>query len=378
MSDHIGGGRTLLERLIRERRQTLEEFVDFAEVFARENGEVGTLSLRHLRRLVSGNRGDGRPLGRVTMATARLLERIFEVPVSDLLAPPACATDEDLCRQFDVAGRIDESIIAIFRRQLDTLRRLDRQMGAPLAYEEVVAKIAQIRWLLSRSLSSTIRTELSIILAELCALAGWQALDMGRLAEAWEHHANGRSVAVEDGLDSFEAHTAGEQAFVLLDLGRTADALAALSSAIHTGVRSAPHLRAWLLGAIGEAHAADGHRTASLRAFDAASALLPADSDTSAGPYVALDDAHLTRWRGHALARLGDPEAVAVLSDALNRHDMSFARAETGLRVDLAAALTSAGRHDEARPHLARAGGLARTIGSVRQTRRITAIRLGG
>ena len=79
--------RTLLEQLIRERRQTFEEFAEFAEKFAREHDEPGTLSVRHLGRLVAGVHPDGRPLGTVRPATARLLERIFGLSIDELLAP---------------------------------------------------------------------------------------------------------------------------------------------------------------------------------------------------------------------------------------------------------------------------------------------------
>ncbi len=80
--------RTVLEQKIRERRQTYEEFVEAAEVFAREHGEVGTLGVRHLQRLASGHGLGGRPLGPVRPATARLLERIFDLSIDELLAPP--------------------------------------------------------------------------------------------------------------------------------------------------------------------------------------------------------------------------------------------------------------------------------------------------
>jgi len=76
--------RTVLERRIRERRQTFEEFVAFAETFARKNGEVGTLSVRHLRRLVAGET----QASRVRPATARLLERIFDDDIGRLLSIP--------------------------------------------------------------------------------------------------------------------------------------------------------------------------------------------------------------------------------------------------------------------------------------------------
>ncbi|HEV7647415.1 MAG TPA: NUDIX hydrolase [Actinophytocola sp.] len=80
--------RTLLEQKIREKRLTLREFVDFAENFARENNQVGTLSFRHLQRLIAGKQPDGSPLSPVRPATARLLEEIFDVTVERLLTPP--------------------------------------------------------------------------------------------------------------------------------------------------------------------------------------------------------------------------------------------------------------------------------------------------
>jgi 8-oxo-dGTP pyrophosphatase MutT (NUDIX family) len=79
--------RTVLEQQIRQRQQTFEEFAEYAETFAREHSEPGTLSVRHLQRLVAGARPDGRPLGPVRPATARLLERIFGMSINELLAP---------------------------------------------------------------------------------------------------------------------------------------------------------------------------------------------------------------------------------------------------------------------------------------------------
>ncbi|GGP41984.1 hypothetical protein [Saccharothrix coeruleofusca] len=87
--------RTVLEQLIRERRMTMEEFADYAETFARNHGEVGTLSKRHLHRLATGQRGDGKPLGEVRPATARLLEKIFNLTIEELLAPPSEHNVED-------------------------------------------------------------------------------------------------------------------------------------------------------------------------------------------------------------------------------------------------------------------------------------------
>lgn len=86
-----GSERTMLELRIRERRQTFEEFVEYAETFAREHGEPGTLSLRHLQRLVASHRRGANPPGPLRPATARLLEHIFDTKIEQLLAP---ATEE--------------------------------------------------------------------------------------------------------------------------------------------------------------------------------------------------------------------------------------------------------------------------------------------
>jgi hypothetical protein len=131
-----------------------------------------------------------------------------------------------------------------------------------------------------------------------------------------------------------------------------------------------------LTAAHGETLAANGERTKSLRAFDTAAELLPPDSVDPDGPYVALDQAHLARWRGNALAKFADPNAVNVLSSALDRLDPTFTRAETGLHVDLTTALAAFDEREEARAQARRAEQLATRIGSLRQqrrTRRLTA-----
>jgi hypothetical protein len=85
--------RTMLEQKIWERRQTIEEFAEFVETYAREHEEPGTVSARHLQRLASGRGRGGRPLGEVRPATARLLERLFETSIDELLAAPPAGTD---------------------------------------------------------------------------------------------------------------------------------------------------------------------------------------------------------------------------------------------------------------------------------------------
>jgi hypothetical protein len=375
----VGGRipRTLLEQLIWERRQTLDEFTEYTEIFARDHGEQGTLSRRHLDRLVAGTRHDGKPVGRPRQPTIRLLERIFGIPITELLSRPVIFKEDDggdlrLRELLRTSARIDDSVLVLLQDQLSATRRLDRQLGAIIAYDEVIAKIRQVDRLLGHSLTPSRRERLAAMLSELRALAGWQALDMGKVFDSWEHYEKGKAAARESGDIAFLAHVTAEQAFVLIDIGETRNAVELVGSARKlVAQREGSPLRSWLAAAAGEALAADGQGLASLRAFDQASLLLPSRTIVADGPYVMLDAVHLARWRGHALARFDARGAVDVLGAALGQLDHTFVRAEAGLRVDLAIALLAHDELAQAEIHVAEASGLADQIGSVRQKRRL-------
>lgn len=367
--------RTLLEHRIRQRCMTYEEFVQHAQDFARDNDEPGTLSLRHLQRLVSG-----RPLGALRPATARLLERLLGEPIATLLAPPRTVTDDnenpasELRHLLDTARRVDHSVITLLHQQLDAIRQLDRQLGAIVVRDELNAKIRQVHQLAAHSLAPGTREPLAALLSEMHTLAGWQTLDLGDLPHSWQHYEHSRSAATQSNSIPHESHAAAEQAFVLIDTNATRDAIDLLDGARRRADTAASSiLRAWLAAAHGEALAAHGDPNASLHAFDRAAELLP-DEPADDRPYVALDPVHLARWRGHALARFGHPDAITVLTDALSRLDPSFVRAETALRVDLATALAANGDQDEARTHADHAARLAAQLGSARQRRRVTTL----
>jgi tetratricopeptide (TPR) repeat protein len=352
---------------------TFEEFVQHAEAFARDHHEPGTLSLRHLQRLVSGQ-----PIGALRPATARLLEHLFGEPITALLTPPKSVVlneSEDSGAQLrhllDAARRVDRSTIALLHQQLDAIRRLDRQLGAIAVRDELKAKIRQVERLAVHSLAPGAREPLAALLSEMYTLAGWQALDLGDITDSWQNYEQSRAAAAQSNSIAHESHAAAEQAFVLIDAGATHDAVDLLDNARHRANATAPGiLRAWLAAAHGETLAAHGDRTASLHAFDQAIELLP-DDPSDERPYVALDTIHLTRWRGHALARFGDPDATAVLTSALDGLDPSFVRAETALRVDLATALAATGEVGEARIQADHAVRLAAQVGSARQHRRV-------
>ncbi|WP_330272130.1 hypothetical protein OG205_34745 [Lentzea sp. NBC_00516] len=369
---------TLFGDLLRQRRQTAEEFSEAAEKFARERGMDATLSARHVQRFASGVRADGKPLGPVRQSTRRLLEEMLSVPVERLLAPAGEAesayTDADLgLRARIAAGRkLDMHTVSLLRQKLDITRVIDRRLGASALLGELRAQIAQMERALRDVLSQPIRSSLAEVLVDASALAGWQSLDQGEVSDSWDHYSVARMAAREARSCELEAYACAGQAVVLHDIGETCAAVELTDYARTIARGRVPRLLySWLTAGHGEACAANGDHPASMRAFDEALRSMPSHTDSPEVPYLVFDSTHLARWRGNALARLGAPEAIDVLSDVLRRLDSSFARAETTLRVDLAQVHRGSGQNDEAAAHAERARLLAAQIGSVRQRRRL-------
>jgi tetratricopeptide (TPR) repeat protein len=274
------------------------------------------------------------------------------------------------------ARYIDDTVIGVLQDETDAIRLLDRRLGAPAIAAKLEAHIAHLCDSLRHSLSPQRRARLALVLADAAALAGWQAIDMGRLPAAWAHFEMATAAAREAADDSLLTFAAGEQAYVLLDLGQPAQALEKVR-AVRVEARTAiPRLlRGWLHAAEAEMAAAAGQQVTCRSALDLAARQVTHPQADANLPYLALDATHLARWRGNCLVQFGDNDTITDLTGALGAMDGSFTRAKAGLRCDLAAALHAAGERTAARSHLARASELAQLTGSTRQRRRITELR---
>ncbi|WP_460528062.1 helix-turn-helix domain-containing protein [Flindersiella endophytica] len=259
----------------------------------------------------------------------------------------------------------------MFMEQLDEIRTLDRKLGAPATHDRLLQLIEPMQSLLSHSISPTGRAPLARALADATALAGWQALDLGDIERAWQLHETSKAAAREaDSMASF-AHSMAEQACVLLDLGCQADAVELVQAARQTTAGRIPKiLDAWLLATEAEAWAAAGNAHEARRSIDQAAEVLPSEPDEHL-PYIFLQPAHMARWRGNVLARIGDHQATSDLFRALDGMDTTFIRATSGLECDIAISLLAQGERDEARRHAERAQELAKQTGSVRHRQRV-------
>ena len=232
--------------------------------------------------------------------------------------------------------------------RLDTVRALDRQLGAPAALEELRALSGSVELLLKHAVLPTALRPMAAVLADAPALAGWQALDTADLDQAWALHLTAQHAAREAEDVPALVHAMAQQAYVLLDVGRHVDALELARVAQGQACGEVPPvLEAWLSAVVGEMAAAAGDEPGARRALDLAADVVPSNGgDSDPLPYIALDASHLSRWRGNVLARLGDTEATEDLMAALEGMDASFTRASASLRCDLATSMLA--QHDHA------------------------------
>jgi len=309
----------------------------------------------------------------------RLLAAALNVPQAELFGTPAMTVTpldeaaEELRFRILAAGAIDAATVDLLNGQTHQLRLMDRQLGGREVLGQLRSHVETVQGLLSHAVLPTQRAPLAAILADAAALAGWQALDTGAPVEAWQHHETAKAAAREAGSPTHLAHAMGQQAYALLDLGRPKDALALVHAAQRLdGGPIPPLLECWLMAAAAELSAACGDADGCHRALELADLTLPPDCADPELPYLLLAPAHLARWRGSALSRLGDPDAIAHLYAALDGMGTSTTlRAEAGLRVDLVAALSASGALDQAHTEAAAARELAHRAGSVRLRRRL-------
>ena len=230
--------RAVLAQRIRERRLTLEEFSEQLELFARENNEVGTVSIRHVQRLAAGQCTSDQ----LRPATARLLERYFGSPIeellvssenkdlsaqgSDLLAQteqPDCAAsalelragavaslyrrdslkhsvvfsalgfDElrHLRAAFDDARRyLDIEVVGYFKKQLNSCAANDGAHGPAHALPPALGIVAAIE-IHAREVKADVRRELLTVGAQAAEFVGWLYRDarQPRLSGHWRDRA---------------------------------------------------------------------------------------------------------------------------------------------------------------------------------------------
>ncbi|MGW3183842.1 XRE family transcriptional regulator [Kitasatospora sp. NPDC001119] len=310
---------------------------------------------------------------------ATILRALFGKTDDELFgAPPPAAPAADgydeLISRIDAARGLSLGMVDTLLDQTELLRRLDRQMGAAALVDQMRAHLDALEDALTFAVLPDARRPVATALAGAATLAAWQALDSGAVERAWRHYELGKRAASEAEQPMYLAHAMAEQAYVLADAGRPEMAVDLVRDAHRTGGgKVSPRLAAWLFAAEAELCAKAGLANDCRMALDQAAAVLPAGDEARDPDMVSifLNANHLARWRGNALAMLGEDAALAELYVALEGMDPAFARASAGLRCDLAQAHLVRGEVGQAQEHLQQARLLANRTGSVRYRRRI-------
>jgi hypothetical protein len=195
--------RTVLAQRIRERRLTLEEFSEQLELFARENNEVGTVSIRHAQRLAAGQCTSDQ----LRPATARLLERYFESPIEELLvspetkvSDPAGVLDPDGMERLSIAAvqpcRTDKAAIEALAAVLVGIRHLEDETSAAAVFPTV-----QQQQNLANQLAAGVRAQARPaaigLSSEINQYLGWLSIPLGRWDDADRYLDRAAVLAVE-------------------------------------------------------------------------------------------------------------------------------------------------------------------------------------
>jgi hypothetical protein len=295
----------------------------------------------------------------------------FTPEAEEPLAPAA----DELHLRLALSKRTDGALLEALRAQTEAIRVQDREFGAGLLLEQMRGHVRNLEAHLSHTVFDAGRRPIAHILADAAALAGWQALDVGALDQAWRSFESSSAASRQAGDQSLYAFARLEQAQVLTELELPA-AAADLAETIwlEVGDAATPAVRCWMAAATAEMLAVADRREDALRMIGVAESLAGGISRDRPS-YLVFDTTHLNRWIGHSLVQLDDSGAEQVLKDAQTAMDASFTRASASLTLDLAAAVLLRDDQQQSNDLLARGEALAKKVGSRRQLRRAQQLR---
>ena len=258
--------------------------------------------------------------------------------------------ETDLVRQITAARNIDGVVVAALQSETETIRLLDRRLGAPTVAAKLEAHIGQVETGLRYSLRPSNRQQLAAVLADASALAGWQAIDMGRLPQPG---ITSSAPPPPPAKPETPACWPSPQASRHTSCSTSATRPKRWRWSAPSTTKPTPPSRTRY--AAGYAPPKPKWPPPQARKPRAATPSTAPPAEVGYGPsgedlpYLALNETHLARWRGNCLVHFGDPQTADELATALGALDGSFTRAEAGLRCDLAAALHVRGERQEAR-----------------------------
>ncbi|MBF6185071.1 helix-turn-helix domain-containing protein [Nocardia farcinica] len=231
----------------------------------------------------------------------------------------------------------DDSLYGVLAHHTNSLRLLDRRLGAPVVRQQTASHVASLEQLWHNR-TGVDQLSVARAQADAASLVAWQDLDLGDHKRSADHYRLARVAASRAGDSTLLAHAVGEHAVMLAETGRSEVAYAQVRRA--EGFPGLPPLlRSWLAATRAQIAAAlTGEQDAVLSGLQLAETAL---AQATAGdevdlPFVFLDAVHLARWQGHILIKVGDPAGRQLALDALDQLPEDFVRARCAQQLDLA------------------------------------------
>ena len=275
--------------------------------------------------------------------------------------------------------RVDAGVLEDLVHLTDGFRRLDRRLGAPAVFRDLAGHLGRVQGLHAHPMSPAVRQRLAGVAADVAALLGWQALDMGEPMLAWNYFRTAAKAAEEASMPAFHAFVIAQSAYLPLFAGNARAAQPLIARARHVSHgHTTQTFQAWLHAAEAEVMTSVGAGQLALRALEESDRQM-ARAGAKEEPTPALshfDDSHLLRWKGQVLAQLGRiHEAEPMLRAALEAVDPTFVRARAGLLLDLATCLVLDGEVEESCWMARDALGRARETQSARYEHQVLVFR---
>ncbi|WP_237307983.1 tetratricopeptide repeat protein [Streptomyces alboflavus] len=224
--------------------------------------------------------------------------------------------------------RIGASAAALFETRLDTLRRLDDEVGSTTAYDAARAELKLIRHTLkTKSYTSATGARLYAAAAEASRLAGWCAYDGGRLADAERRFVVSLRAAATGGNVTLGASTLAFWANLRYSDNDPYGALGLLERALdNRGKITSGRVLAMLHARQARAHSKAGEPTAAYRAIDAAFAAYdrsgPAEHDLPSMYWMTHGEVH--EVAASCALSLGEPHRALEHFRLALHHDDAY------------------------------------------------------
>jgi hypothetical protein len=246
---------------------------------------------------------------------------------------------------------VDEALISSLRAVTNEYARQRQTAGPAILLQPVLGHLRYLKALFNGDMAQSVRAELAVVLGETAVLAGWLSFLTENLGEARAHYSYARSVAVDIGERTLNAHTLiAESALhfttAYARLPRdTVTALRMLDEAALMEKELPPALRAWLASRQAEEYATLKNDLETHRALERARTAVGHSVTSDLNGFLSVwTEARVAGYEGTCLLLLDDARgAASILEQAMASTSPSRVTARAGIQADLGGAYVQQG-----------------------------------